>query len=173
MIAGPDLAVTTVEPHEFLDYLSGSIERAFIASDDAVDSRLEELDEQPDADGRYRVLDFFCYDSTWRTVVKRLAADSDAVLIGLRAFTQDNAGVIFELNELVNTVPVDRLVMITDSTTDNAFLEDRLNVFWSNMRPDSPNIGVSNPRFTVCGVSAPRANVEHVVQRLRRSAEQD
>lgn len=170
MIAGPDLAVTTVEPHEFLDYLSGRIERSFIASDASIDSRLGELDEQPDADGRYRVLDFFCYERAWRTVVRRLAADSDAVLIDLRTFAKSNAGVIFELNELVNTVPIDRLVMITDGTTDSAFLEDRLNVFWSNMRPDSPNIGVTRPTLTMCRLSAPGAGVKHVVQRLRRAA---
>jgi hypothetical protein len=30
MIAGPDLATTTVEPHEFLDFLRGRLARRFI-----------------------------------------------------------------------------------------------------------------------------------------------
>ena len=170
MIAGPDLAVTTVEPHEFLEYLSGRIDQSFIDSDAAAATRLNALDEKPDTDGRYRVLDFFCYDTTWKTVLKCLAADSDAVVMDLRGFDPGNAGVIFELNELISSVPVDKVVLITDDTTDTDFLEDKLRLFWTNMRQDSPNIGASNPLVTICRMAAPRADVRHVVQRLSRAA---
>jgi hypothetical protein len=86
LIAGPDLATTTVEPHEFLGFLSGKLARRFIDGPETLDLRLSETDLEPDPDGRFRVSDYFCYDDTWLTVLSRLADESDAVLMDLRGF---------------------------------------------------------------------------------------
>jgi hypothetical protein len=64
MIAGADLATRTVEPHEFLDFVTGRLARRFIDRPATLDRRLREMDLLPDRDGRYRVNDFFCYDDT-------------------------------------------------------------------------------------------------------------
>ena len=56
LISGPDLATTTVEPHEFIDFLSGKLSRQFIASQQQLDQRLSGLDTPQDFDGRYRVV---------------------------------------------------------------------------------------------------------------------
>jgi hypothetical protein len=79
LIAGPDLATTTVEPHEFLVFLSGKLARRFIDKPQTLDQRLSEMDLEPDQDGRFRVNDFFCHDDTWRMVLSRLADESEAV----------------------------------------------------------------------------------------------
>jgi hypothetical protein len=39
---GPDLATTTVEPHEFLGFLSGKLARRFIDGPETLDLRLSE-----------------------------------------------------------------------------------------------------------------------------------
>lgn len=77
LIAGPDLATTTVEPHEFLDFLTGKLDRRFIDGRQTLELRLAEVDMQPDRDGRFRVNDFFatmipcawCYHGSCATVM--------------------------------------------------------------------------------------------------------
>lgn len=167
MIAGPDLAVTTVEPHEFLEFLSGKIDQSFIPSGDALEARMAGLDSSPDHDSRFRVNDFFCYDDTWKMVLSRLVRESDAVLMDVRGFSADNAGVIFELNELVNIVPIHRVVLIADRTTDTPFLNEVLENAWANMRPDSPNRTNEEAVLTICRVAPERAmEVPHVLRSL-------
>lgn len=139
LIAGPDLATTTVEPHEFLDFLGGKLARRFIDGPKALDLRISEADLEPDRDGRFRVNDFFCHDDTWRMVLSRLVSESDAVLMDLRGFSPQNRGVAFEINEVVNVVPLERVVFVVDDTTDERFLHETARRAWEQMRPASPN----------------------------------
>lgn len=139
LIAGPDLATTTIEPHEFLDFMGGRLARRFIDGPETLDLRLSEEDDEPDRDGRFRVNDFFCYENTWRMVLSRLAGESDAVLMDLRGFSPQNAGCVYEINELINLVPLGTMVFVVDDTTDEPFLRQTAREFWERMRPSSPN----------------------------------
>ena len=65
------------------------------------------------------------------------------VLMDLRNFTKENKGCIFELNELLNAVPVQRLVLVVDNFTDKDLLNETLEESCSKMRSDSPNLGIS------------------------------
>jgi hypothetical protein len=139
LIAGPDLATSTIEPHEFLDFLSGKLARRFIDNAQTLDLRISEMDVQPDHDGRFRVNDFFCYDDTWRIVLSWLVDESNVVLMDLRGFSSQNAGCIFEINELINIVPLEQVVFISDDTTDELFLRQVMQQSWDHMRSTSPN----------------------------------
>jgi hypothetical protein len=126
LIAGVDLAARNVEPHEFLDFISGKLARRFINGPEALERRLSELDTEPDRDLRFRVNDFFCYDDTWRMVLSRLVRESDAVLMDLRGFSRQNSGCIFEIHELVALVPLERVVFIINESTDQQLLSQTL-----------------------------------------------
>jgi hypothetical protein len=139
LIAGPDLATTTIEPHEFLDFLTGKLARRFIDGPQTLDRRISEMDLQPDRDGRFRINDFFCRDNTWQMVLSRLEGDSDAVLMDLRGFSQENRGVIYEISELINVVPLEQVVFVVDETTDEEFLRQTVQECWERMKPTSPN----------------------------------
>jgi hypothetical protein len=126
MIAGIDLAHRTVEPHEFLDFVSGKLSRRFIDGSAALEQRMQERDTQPDRDLRFRVNDFFCYDDTWKMVLSRLVRESDVVLMDLRGFSRQNAGCVFELKELARMVPLERVVFVVDRRTDENLLAETL-----------------------------------------------
>ena len=126
LIAGIDLAHRTVEPHEFLDFISGRLSRRFIDGSAVAEQRLRERDTRPDRDRRFRVNDFFCYDDTWKMVLSRLVRDSDAVLMDLRGFSRQNAGCVFELKELARMVPLERVVFVVDRRTDESLLAETL-----------------------------------------------
>jgi len=139
LIAGPDLATTTMEPHEFLEFLSGRLARRFIDTPRTLDLRISEMDLAPDYDGQFRVNDFFCYDDTWRMVLSRLVGESDVVLMDVRGFSSQNAGCIFEINELINIMPLGQVLFIVDQTTDETFLRQTIQQSWEQMKSTSPN----------------------------------
>lgn len=140
LISAPDLATGYVEPHEFLDYLAGRLSRTFVKSASDLETRLTTLDRTPDPDGRYRVNEFFCHADTWQPTMRRLAQKSDAILMDLRSFSRDNRGCAYELRELLDGVPVDRIVLVIDATTDRALLEAMLRDMWRTLAPTSPNL---------------------------------
>ncbi len=147
LIAGPDLATATVEPHEFLDFVGGRLSRRFVQGEVDLDQRLAQLDTQPDPDGRYRVNEFFCRADTWQMTMQRLADRSDAVLMDLRSFSSNNQGCIYELQQLMNIISLDRLILVIDDSTDQTFLEATLQDLWQYLEPSSLNFGLSKPEI--------------------------
>jgi hypothetical protein len=144
MIAGPDLATATVEPHEFLDFVTGKLARRFIDSGHTLDLRIDQMDLAADSDARFRVTEFFCHDDTWKITLARLADESDAVLMDLRGFSQNNAGCIFEITELFNLVPLQRVVFVVDESTDAQFMRNTMQLAWRQIRDQSPNRRLSS-----------------------------
>jgi hypothetical protein len=121
LIGGPDLALATVEPDEFLIFAAGGLERMFVDDPGSLDQRLELHPVDPD--GRHRIEEFFCYDDTWRPTVVRLLEASDGVLMDLRGFDDDNRGVVEELGILARAGAMDRTVAIVDDSTDRPSLD--------------------------------------------------
>ncbi len=139
LIAGTDLATTTLEPHEFLDFLSGRLARNFIHGPADLERRLAGLDLAPDPDGRFRVNEFFCDAGSWQPAVARLMAASDLVAMDLRGFSDQNRGCIFELQALIDGVPIDRLILLIGGRSDFDPLRQTLRGLWQQMRATSPN----------------------------------
>jgi hypothetical protein len=146
MIAGPDLAKSTVEPHEFLDFLAGRLQRRFIDGPDTLEQRLREIDQRRDVDGRFRIGGFFCHNDTWQMVLRRLVKDSDVVLMDLRGFSQSNRGCVFEINELLDVVLLRQIVFVADRTTDESFLAQVFADAWASVTKASPNWNDPAPR---------------------------
>lgn len=143
LIAGTDLALSTVAPHRFLAFVGGKLSSLFIRSAATLDSALAELDAGRDADGRFRINDFFCHADTWQAVLSRLIGSTDVVLMDLRGFAQGNAGCIFEIKALLDAVPLARMVFVVDDTTDKDFLQKTWLESWRDLRSDSPNFASS------------------------------
>ena len=141
LIAGPDLASSTVEPHEFFDFLCRRLARRFLADAQSIDGAIAAVDTRPDHDGRYRITDFFCRDSVWQAVFARLAAGSDVVLMDLRGFSGANCGCTYELSELLNLVPLERIAIVIDGSTDEPFLAQTIEQASVRISPASPNAG--------------------------------
>lgn len=169
MITGPDLATTTVEPHEFLAFLSGTLSRRFISGPETLDLRLSEVKAKRDFDTRFRVGDFFCQDDTWKMVLGRLARDSDVVLMDLRGFGPANMGCIYEINELLAAVPLKRLVLIVDRRTDADFLRKTLADGWAALPVGSVNRTSASPAVRLFQLAG-RRDVPNLVRALAQGA---
>ena len=154
LIAGTDLAFSTVAPHQFLAFVSGKLSQLFIRDGTAVDRGLAEMDTWRDRDGRFRLNDFFCHADTWQSVLVRLVRSTDVVLMDLRSFSATSSGCVFEIKELLNTVPLPRLVFVVDGTTDNAFLRKTVEETLGELRPESPNLGAAWAAFQSFGLNS-------------------
>jgi hypothetical protein len=143
LISGPDLAYATIEPDEFYDFLSGRLSRAFIKDQGDLESHLSFDTAVPDLDGLFRVQEIFCHDDTWKMTVSRLAGHADAVFMDLRGFIPSNRGCIFEIQQLIGWVPIDRIVILVDKTTHMPLLEHTLRKAWQELPAGSPNVSVA------------------------------
>jgi hypothetical protein len=139
MIGAPDLASSTIDPDEFLDFLAGKLRERFIFEPGEVPARLAAVDDRCDLDARWRVTELFCGNDAWRAAVLGLMAQSDLVAMDLRDFGPDNQGCIFELQSLIDLVPAGRVALLVDGSTDREFLNATIDDCLTRVPPNSPN----------------------------------
>jgi hypothetical protein len=139
MIGAPDLASSTIDPDEFLDFLAGKLRDRFIVEPAEVPARLAAIDDRCDLDASWRVTELFCGNDAWRAAVLGLMARSDLVAMDLRDFGPDNQGCVFELQSLIDLVPAGRVALLVDGTTDRNFLQATIDDCLTRVPPTSPN----------------------------------
>ena len=61
----------------------------------------------------------------------------------LRGFSPANSGCTYEVGELLNVVPSDRITFIVDRLTDEAFLERTLEEARARLTNSSPNLSAA------------------------------
>ena len=120
LIAGTDLLERTLDAGDIFTFLDGRLAERFILSADQIPVSLAAFELEPDAEGRHRVNECYCHDSTWRDTLAALLARSDVVLMDLRSFQRRNEGCTFELGELARAPHLARVVVLTDAQTDHA-----------------------------------------------------
>jgi hypothetical protein len=165
LIAGVDLAMRTVDPGDLLALLNGRLAELYVRAPQDVPQRLDRLDLQPDPDGRFRINEVYCHDSTWKPALEALLDASDTVLMDLRSFSANNAGCVFELEQLVRRLASDNIVLVCDKTTDLQLLRQILGDAWAAARRDGRARGTG--RVSVVRVERDsRADVAVLMQRL-------
>jgi hypothetical protein len=156
LLGGADLAFSTINPREFLEFLNGRLTRSFINGQEDLEKRLKERVAMPDPDGRYRVEDFYCYEDTWQLAISSLARKADAVLMDLRGFRETNQGCIYEIQQLVAWVKLEKVVILSDRRTDLLLLEQVIQQAWRVLPGGSPNIACECSQLRILEVSANR-----------------
>ena len=139
LLSAADSARSSFEPDEFLDFVSGRFAKRYINNRADLEERLADIDLRPDADGRHRVNELFCRADIWQQTVTRLMVSSDLVVMDLRGFTAARQGCVFELGALIDRLPLERVVLLIDATTDMPLLRETLESAWDSMATSSPN----------------------------------
>jgi hypothetical protein len=139
MIGAPDLASSTIDPDEFLDFLAGRLRQRFILEPADLPVRMAALDERCDFDARWRVGELYCGNDTWRDAVRALMARSELAAMDLRGFGPEKQGCVFELQALLDLVPAQRIALLVDASTRMEFLHDTLKACLARMSASSPN----------------------------------
>ena len=106
---------------------------------DEVATRLTGFDYDRSDGGRFAVNTILRTDGTWQLALNELIASTDVVQMDLGGFDEDNQGCAHELGLLVDRVPLDRVLLVVDDSTDLALLRRVLEDSWSRMDAASPN----------------------------------
>ncbi len=123
LIAGTDLLSRTIDPDDVFTFLNGGLAQRFVTGDADLADRARAFDLAPDPDGRYRVNECYCHDSTWRMALTALVQRADRVLMDLRGFQARNAGCRHELGVLAAAPQLRRVVVLVDARTDRTTAE--------------------------------------------------
>ena len=120
LIAGTDLLDRTLDADDIFTFIDGRLASRFIQNPADVAARLAAFDLAPDAEGRFRINECYCHDSTWQAALAALVERSDVVLMDLRSFKAHNQGCRHELGVLAQAARIRRVVVLTDGDTDRA-----------------------------------------------------
>jgi len=131
LVVGADVAPMTINALALEDFLAGRIERQFISSTSDLSTRVPPIVTRRAIDGRFPLNDIHCSSGVWRAVVTRLIVAADVVLMDLRGFQAINRGAAFELALVVREVPLSRLLLLTDRTTDEELVRQIAADAWS------------------------------------------
>lgn len=118
LIAGTDLVDRTIDADDIFTFLDGRLGERFIRHPSDLNARLAAFEFQPDRDGRHRVNECYCHDTTWQQALDRLVGSSEVVLMDLRNFKERNAGCIHELKVLATTPRLGRVVVLINDETE-------------------------------------------------------
>lgn len=118
LIGGTDMAAHTIDPAKAANFLRGRLKDGFVPDADVLRRRVNNFDDAPDPDGRYRVNEFFCFADIWQLAVQLLLQGSHAVVVDLRGFTAARRGTAWELAQLRDTGALARTVFLIDHETD-------------------------------------------------------
>ena len=117
LIAGTDLLDRTIDAEDIFTFLDGRLGERFIHQPEDVNRRLAGFEWQGDVEGRYRVNECYCHDSTWKLALAALLRISDMILMDLRNFQSANAGCLYELGELAALPGHSRVVVLINDDT--------------------------------------------------------
>ena len=81
--------------------------------------------------------------------LQRLLDQADVVVMDLSSLSERNRGVAHELEKLVNEIPLNRVVLLYNDSTDLNVLRDILGRAWASMAANSPNCQTTEPRVRV------------------------
>lgn len=126
LISASDLAGRTLEPDALVSFLEGRTRGRYIANPDDLRRQLEALPLGPDHDGRYRISEFCCYDTSWKQVLEALLLRSHAVLMDLRGFQAANRGCLYELARVAQARHLAAVLLLADAQTDRLTAESAL-----------------------------------------------
>ena len=89
--------------------------------------------------GSYPVQGTLCHGGFWKEAVDMLLDRADLAVIDLSGYTDANEGTRYEVQRVVDRMPIERVVFLEDERSKNKFLEFELKRAWNSMLPTSPN----------------------------------
>jgi hypothetical protein len=71
----------------------------------------------------------------------------------LRGFSPANQGYLYELQELLRTVSLVKILFVIDDTMDRIFLEQTLHRLWKGVDGNTPNLRLASPEIRMFRLS--------------------
>jgi hypothetical protein len=91
--------------------------------------------------GGYPVRTPMCHGDFWKTALDVLLERADLVVLDLSGFHTKFQGTQFEIQRLVDTIPIHQVVLLTDPKSNRRFIQEQVKLAWEHMDARSPNVG--------------------------------
>jgi hypothetical protein len=91
--------------------------------------------------GSYPPRTFLCHGRIWKPSVDMLLDRADLVVLDLSGMMPANAGTRYEIQRVIDRIPIDRVVFLADRRSDRDYLHAEIGGAWSQMASGSPNSG--------------------------------
>ncbi len=91
--------------------------------------------------GAYPVHAALCSGAYWHQAAMQIGTSVDLVVLDLSGYLAQNLGTHYELQMLVDNVPIERVLFLTDPRSDQDFLAAQVQQAWRAMASGSPNEG--------------------------------
>lgn len=139
LIAGSDLAMRTFGSLTLEAMLLRRTDARYLQAATEVRDAISRLRSRLEGDLRWPVNELYCYAAAWPEAMMRLAEAADVIVLDLRGYTEKNVGCTFELAWSVQSVPLERLVVLVDAVTDGAKLRSVAMSAWA-ARPSATGV---------------------------------
>lgn len=139
LIRGGEHILRQVSLWDSLLFLRGK-DRIISKTPEQITQRLNEFQKRTDRSPEYRFNTLICGDNSWQFALHSLIDHADLIVMHLSSFSPRNQGCIYELEQLINRVPVENFFLLVDHhSTDYNFLLEKLQELWKKMISNSPN----------------------------------
>ncbi len=117
------------------------LRRQFVRNRAQLQQMLRQRSERPrHADLTFRDLEAMCHLDTWKLAVAEFARSADAVLMDLRGYCAARQGCEYEVDYLLDVVPMERVVFLIAEQGDPEPVRRLLHERWAQLRATSPNL---------------------------------
>ena len=93
--------------------------------------------------GSYPPRTFLCDGSVWKLCVEMLLDQADLVVLDLSGMMPFNQGVRDELQQVIDRIPIERVIFLADQRSDRNYLHAEIGHAWRQMAYGSPNSGAT------------------------------
>jgi hypothetical protein len=145
-----------MEPRQFFAFLRRRLDRLFVQSSVEISERVRQLDSERDPDARLRISELFCSNSTWQATVLALLERAAVVILDLREYTVAHAGTRYEIFEIMNIAPIEKLIVLIGVRDNEQVIVTELRTAWNAMHETSPNRRATAPAIRVLRFHANR-----------------
>jgi hypothetical protein len=114
----------------------------FASSSEKATNRLKKHDRKSQhlrLGGIFNGLPMFCFDDVWKPAVRTMLERANVVLMDLRGFTAERRGCAYEIGELIDRYPIERVLFLLDDKSPSGAVYALIRERWAAMRSDSPN----------------------------------
>jgi hypothetical protein len=117
----------------------GQVDRVLAKDMAEVQEQLAAASTEPDSALLFQRHAFQCTNATWRQAIQAMLDRADAVLMDLSSLSMQNQGCAWELGQLLDRVPLERVTLLVNDSTDLECLRGILERAAEHWPADSPN----------------------------------
>jgi len=118
---------------------AGRLEDILVETREEVERELSALSLKPDNDLLFGRHAFQCTDRTWQLAVRGMMDRADAVVMDLSSLSPTNQGCAWEIGQLLDRVPLSRVTLLVNDSTDLECLQAILDAAARRVAANSPN----------------------------------